>query len=505
MAVAAYPGFSDAATGKPSVKSGSRPNIIFILADDLGYGDVGFNGQTKIKTPNLDQMSRDGAVMTNFYAGAPVCGPSRVTLLYGQHTGHAPIRGNPLWTKSRKKPVMKLDDVILPKELKRAGYSTAVFGKWAMNEVFTNEETGDGTGHPFNHGFDEFVGFNTHGEAHQHWPDYVWDGYKKIDFSGGEPRGNWKKRQVYADDVFTEKTVDFIERKANTDSPFFVYLNYVAPHKGYTAPDDSKKMYEGLNWPVAKGRTGHYENDVDMNTAYAGMISRMDHGVGTIMSKLKELNIADNTLVFFTSDNGHEIGWDFFNSGGPLRGKKRSVTDGGIRAATVAVWPEAIQPGSKIDTSLAFWDVLPTFCEMAGITPVGETDGISFLPALQGDVANQQQHEFLYWEFNEMDGPLQAIRFREYKAMRYWDTKKRVLGPVKLYNIKNDLSESKDLAKTMPELANEALKMINSARTEHPEWTLELRPRVAKKRAAALRAMEKLKEERKKKEGGKKK
>ena len=190
-----------------------RPNIILILADDLGFSEVGFNGQKKIRTPHLDAMAEAGALMTNFYAGAPVCGPSRSTLLYGQHTGHAPIRGNPKWTVDGKSPVMRADSTLLPKELKRAGYTTAVFGKWGMNEVITDAATGDGEGHPFRQGFDEFVGFNTHIEAHFHWPDYVWDGLKKIDLSGGTRGGNWRNKTTYGDKLFTEKTLDFIDRK----------------------------------------------------------------------------------------------------------------------------------------------------------------------------------------------------------------------------------------------------------------------------------------------------
>ena len=454
-------------------KSG-KPNIIFILADDLGYGDVGFNGQTKFKTPNIDLMTENGATMTNFYAGAPVCGPSRATLLYGQHTGHAPIRGNPSWTKSGKAPVLKADDVLLQKELKRAGYNTAVFGKWAMNENLK-----ENSGHPLKQGFDEFVGFNTHLEAHYHWPDFVWDGEDKVDLSGGTPGGNWKNRLTYADDLFTEKALDYIDRKAGSD-PFFLYLNYTAPHKGYTSPEDSKKQFEELDWPVAKGKKGHYEMDPDMNTAYAGMISRMDGYVGEIFAKLNEKEIASNTLVIFTSDNGHEISWDFFDSGGGLSGKKRSVTEGGIRMPTALVWPGVAKPGSTIDTPLAFWDVLPTFCDIAGVTPSGETDGLSFYPALKGDMDNQKEHEYLYWEFNESKGPMQAIRFKNWKAIRYWKKKTKSMGPIQLYNISKDKGEKNNLATKMPELAGEALKMIEGARTEHPEFPLK--PKVRKKK-----------------------
>jgi len=453
-----------------------KPNIIFVLADDLGFGDVGFNGQNKFKTPNIDKMCKIGATMTNFYAGAPVCGPSRATLLYGQHCGNVPIRGNPRWSKSGKPVTLKTNDILLQKELKKAGYQTAIFGKWAMNENF---EENNNVGHPLKQGFDEFVGFNTHGEAHHHWPDFVWDGYKKVDLSGGEVKGNWKNKIKYADQLFTEKTLDYIDRKAGK-KPFFIYLNYTAPHKGYTAPAESKKKYSKLNWPIAKGKSGHYEMDRDMNTAYAGMVSSMDDFIGEIFTKLKEKNIYDNTLVIFTSDNGHEIGWDFFNSGGGLRGKKRSVTEGGVRMPTTIVWPGVVKAGVNIDTPLAFWDVLPTLCDIVDVKTEAKTDGLSFYPALKGDYKNQLQHDYLYWEFNEGRGPMQAIRFANHKAIRYWDRKKDSMGSIQLYDLNKDIGEAVDIASIKTELREKALNIFATARSEHLEFPLT--PKVRKKK-----------------------
>lgn len=450
------------------------PNIIFILADDLGYGETGFNGQQKIKTPNLDTMAREGAVFTDFYAGAPVCGPSRACLLYGLHTGNNPIRGNPTWTKSGKKPEMKPDDILISHEMKRAGYSTAIFGKWGMNEVITNPETGDGVGHPLKQGFDEFVGFNTHGEAHFHWPDYYWDGYKKIDLSGGIKKANFKNRQTYADDIFQKKALDYIDRKAGKE-PFFIYLNYTIPHLGHTAPQSSVDRYINEGWPKKRGWSGgHYEMDEEVHTAYAGMITHMDGYIGEIFFKLKEKGIAENTLVFFTSDNGHEAKYQMFDSNGPLRGKKRDVTDGGIRVPTVAVWPKEIEPGRKISTPLALWDVLPTLCEITGIKPRTKTDGISFLPAIKGNMEQQQQHDVMYWEFNEIKGPMQAIRFGNWKAIRLWNMQQQQLGPVQLYNLDTDIGEEADLSDHYPEIVKTANKLFSEVRTEHPEWPLTL-------------------------------
>jgi arylsulfatase A-like enzyme len=450
-----------------ALATAAKPNVIFILADDLGYGDAGFNGQTKIKTPHLDQMAREGAVMTNFYAGAPVCGPSRATLMFGQHTGNCPIRGNPRWTKSGKPPELRPDDVILPKEMKRAGYHTAIIGKWGLNEDLKSN-----LGHPLKQGFDEFIGFNTHLEAHYHWPDFVWNGYEKVDLSDGVPKGNWKNRTTYVSELFAEKAVEYVDRRAGKAEPFFLYLNFTIPHKGYTAPASAKKPYESLGWPVIKGKPGHYEMDKDIVTAYAGMITDMDRYVGMVRNKLKEKGIDKDTLVIFTSDNGHEWGNNFFNSGGGLRGKKRNVTDGGIRMPTAVVWPSTVKPGSRIDSPLAFWDVLPTFCDVAGITPKAKTDGISFLPALRGE--KQPQHKLLYWEFNEKAGPMQAIRFGKYKAIRLWNRKANAMGQVQLYDVTKDKSESKNLASSMPDLAQKAKKMIIDARSPNPEFPLEL-------------------------------
>ncbi len=450
------------------VVSSSMPNIIFILADDLGYGEVGFNGQDKIKTPALDSMARDGVVLSNFYAGAPVCGPSRATLLYGQHTGHCPIRGNPAWTISGNAPEMTEEAVILPELMKKAGYATAVFGKWGMNENLESN-----TGHPLKQGFDEFVGFNTHVEAHYHWPEFVWDGYAKMPLLDGGKERNFEERIRYADDVFQECALDYIERKA--DEPFFMYLCYTIPHKGYTVPYDSSDPYDGLGWPVKEGKKGHYEMDRNMVTAIAGMITRMDGYIAELRAKLEAEGIADNTLVFFTSDNGHEWMDDFFDSNGPFQGKKRSLYEGGIRMPTVAVWPDAIQKNTTISSPFAFWDMMPTLCDIAGIEPPQETGGISFYPSLRGDSARQQQHDLLYWEFNEKAGPIQAIRQGKWKAVRAWDKKKNAFKPLEIYDLEADPGEQRNLASRYPERVIRMTKAIDDSRTENAEFPLTYR------------------------------
>lgn len=469
--------------GIACLHAAEKPNIIFILADDMGYGDAGFNGQTKIETPHLDRMAKEGATFTDFYAGAPVCGPSRAALLYGQHAGLNPIRGNPRWTLSGKKPEMSKDDILISHELKRAGYATAVFGKWGMNEVFTDKSTGDGVGHPLRQGFDEFVGFNTHVEAHWHWPDYYWDGYEKVLLVPDDQlrkKANFRKRQTYADDVFQQKCLEYIERKAGKE-PFFIYMNYTIPHLGHTVPKDSSDYYKSRGWPEKKGWTDYYEMDQELHTTYAGMITRMDGYIGQILQKLHDTGIAQNTLVIFTSDNGHEANYPLFDSNGPLRGKKRDLTEGGIRAPTVATWPSTIQPGTQISTPLAFWDVLPTLAEIAGITPQAQTNGLSFYPALRGQHHKQPQHQALYWEFNEFDGPKQAIRFGNYKALRQWDNAIKQIGPIQLYDLSKDIGEANNIANEHPELVEQAQQLFNQSRTEHPEWPLTLREAAKRK------------------------
>jgi len=436
------------------------------MADDLGYGEVGFNGQTKIKTPNLDKMAEEGMNLTNFYAGAPVCGPSRATFLYGLHSGHAPIRGNPKWSINGRVN-MKPDDMILPKELKRAGYATAIFGKWGMNEDLEGD-----TGNPLKQGFDEFVGFNTHVEAHYHWPDFYWDGNEKVDLSQGETKGNFKKRYKYADDIFTEKALDFIDRKSTEKVPFFLFLAYTIPHKGYTAPAASRKVYEKLDWPKRKGVTGHYEYDDEVNSAFAGMISHMDAYIAEIRSKLVEKGVDKNTMIFFTGDNGHEYFGDFFDSNGPFTGKKRDVTEGGIRIPTVVVWPGKIKANTKLDSALALWDLYPTFCDLADVSPQINSDGISFVPALQGKRLDGLDNRVLYWEFNEGKGPQQAIRFGKWKAIRRWDSKQNQMGQLQLFDLNRDKAEKNNLAGQYPEVASEALKKMLAERTDHPNYPL---------------------------------
>ncbi len=434
-----------------------KPNIIFILADDLGWGDVGFNGQTKIKTPNIDKLAKEGIVFNNFYAGSTVCGPSRASLLTGMHTGHSTVRGNPRWTASGKPVDIKDEDITIAEELKKAGYRTGIIGKWGLAENLDK-------GKPNNQGFDYFYGFNKHLPAHHYYPDSIWENNKKVIIDGN----NWKlKKKHYVQDLFTQKAKEFVDN--NKEKPFFLYLAYTTPHFELTVPEDSKKQYLNKEWPLREMKPRHYLHDKNGHVTYAAMISRLDEHVGELMVQLKRLNIDKNTLVIFTSDNGHEydnLNKEFFNSNGPYRGRKRDLYEGGVKVPFVAKWPNIIKPSKQSNHISAFWDVLPTLCEIADIKPTTKADGISFLPSLKGSKSKQDSHEYLYWEFNESKGPIQAIRCGKWKALKYYNK------PIELYNLKKDKEETNNIAIKYPSKISKFKDLFITARTDNPEFPL---------------------------------
>lgn len=446
--------------------SASRPNIVLIMADDLAYGCVGFNGSKKIKTPQLDRMAKDGMRLDAMYAACSVCGPSRASLMFGQHLGHCKIRGNPKWSlcafEGRGAVDVEESDRLLPEYLKEAGYATGCFGKWGLNENLAANG-----GHPNKHGIDEFWGFNTHLEAHFHWPDYVWHNSEKINL--GSDGKNWREKRVYGDALFTEKCIDFITAQADAKKPFFAYLALTAPHLGNSVPKEYRELYKDEGWPHIKAWKGHYRHDDGQNEAYAGMVSHIDAMVGLVRDKLESLGIAENTLVLFTSDNGQEWGKEFFNQESPFSGGKRSLNEGGIRMPTLAWWPGTVKAGSFSDQPLAFWDMMPTFCELVGSATPENTDGISFVPLLAGKEM-QKEHEYLFWYFNEKDGPMVAVRFGKWKAIRLWDANKNVLGNITLYDLSLDPAEKKDLADQYPELAEQAAGYMKKAWVDDPNF-----------------------------------
>lgn len=459
--------FSSNATETP--KKDKKPNIIFIMADDLGYGDIGPYGQTKTRTPNLDKMAAEGMVFTNHYAGSTVCMPSRASLLTGYDQGHASVRGNPVWTESGKPVNLKRHEITVATELKRVGYKTAIIGKWGLSEGVDNENM------PSEHGFDHFLGYKEHRHAHHYYWDTLYHNNKPYILE----KNNYALKQgKYTHDVFVNDALSYVEREK--DNPFFLYLALTIPHLELTVPKESKEPYLKLGWPKRKMNTkGHYKNDEEGNTTYAGMISRMDRDLGKLFNKLKELGIDDNTVVVFTSDNGPEYEKKdrFFNSNGALRGGKRDLYEGGIRIPFIVKYPGKIAPGSKSNHISAFWDFLPTACELVGITPTHkDLNGISLVPELFGNHKQQQKHDYLYWEFNEKHGPIQAIRKNNWKLV--WKLEEKP----ELYNLSTDIGETQDLALQEPEKLNKMLTLLKSARTEHAEFPLTTRAVALQKR-----------------------
>lgn len=446
------------ASGKNTPEDQERkPNIIYIMADDLGYGDVGFNGQTKIKTPNIDRLAKEGMIFRKHYSGTAVCGPSRAALMTGINTGHAHVRELSAWTASGKAIDMAADEVTVAQELKRVGYATAIIGKWGLDE-------GNGTGNTLDHGFDFFYGYKTHTEAHHYYPPYIWVNREKVVLAQNQTA---EKKGEYSNDAFTRKALDYI--RANKSKPFFLYLPYTVPHNEITVPQDSKKPYEKMGWPLKPMKPGHYYHDPEGNTTYAGMVSRLDRYVGEIMAELRKQGIDDHTLVVFTSDNGPAFNNKFFNSTGPFRGQKLTLYEGGIRVPFAARWPGKIKPNSITSHASAFWDFLPTVCDIVKINPTKHVDGLSYLPTLLGNPSKQKLHDFLYWEINENQGPIQAMVMGKWKGILTYEQ------PFELYDLNADIKETKNLAAWYPEVVEEMKGAMRRTRTENPEFPLTKR------------------------------
>jgi len=454
-----------ASADSDTIRQAKRPNVIYILADDLGYGDLGSYGQSKIKTPNLDAMAKQGIRLTQHYAGAPVCGPSRASLLTGLHAGHSPIRGNPVWTNSGEPVDLTSSDVTIGNMMQNNGYRTAIIGKWGMSESL-EEDNQHLPSMPNQQGFDYFYGLKAHLDAHHYYWHRLFENNQSFVL---EDNDYLKNEGVYIHDLFTDKALDYIGDQS-TDQPFFLYLSYTIPHLALTVPQDSKQQYLDLGWPKRMMDTeGHYRNDAEGNVTYAAMVSRMDRDIGRLLNALKAKGLDDNTLVIFASDNGHEYDKGFFDSNGPLRGRKRDLYEGGIRVPFIARWPGVIQPNTASDHVSAFWDMMPTLCELAGNKGCPKTDGISIVNTLTGR-GEQQQHAYLYWEFNERQGPIQAVRRGDYKLV------KRYQKPIELYDLSVDLAEQNNIANEHEEVVLNLQELMQTARTAHPEFTLRKLP-----------------------------
>lgn len=425
-----------------------KPNIIFVLADDLGYGDLGCYGQEVIQTPHIDRMAAEGMRFTRHYAGSTVCAPSRACFLTGQHTGHVHVRGN---GDHQLRPSPQ--DRTVAEYLQEAGYHTAMIGKASTGCITTPEQ-------PNAKGFDHFFGYLTHRGAHHYFPEKLYHNGQAIHY----PENERHEGSHYSHDLFLEDTMRYLEE--HRDGPFFLHWSMQIPHASLYAPEDWMAKYRG-QFEEEPTEQGHYRSEEEPRTTFAAMVSRMDWEVGQLMDKLQELGIAENTLVLFSSDNGamHEGGHDrfFFDSSGPLKGGKRDLYEGGIRVPLIAWWPGRIAAGAESDHVSAFWDFLPTACDVAGIEAPEGLDGLSYLPTLLDEQDAQEQHDHLYWEFHEQNGK-RAVRFGDWKAVQV-RMAERPFADIELYNLAEDLAEAHDVAQDHPEIVERARELMNTAHT----------------------------------------
>ena len=462
-----------------------KPNIVFILADDLGYADLACYGQTKIRTPHIDRLAAEGMRFTRFYAGASVCAPSRCVLMTGKHTGHCRVRGNaPLVERARQ--TLRRDDVTVAALLQRAGYATALVGKWGLG-------MDDMPGQPLKQGFDFFFGYLDQVHAHNYFPDYVWRNTEKV-MLPNEVRailcgknGAWgtggiaTRRVAYSPKLMLDEALGFIQR--NQSRPFFLYFATTIPHANNEA---AKELGNGAEVPDL----GVYRDESwpEPDKGYAAMITYLDAQVGAILTRLKQLGLDDNTLVIFSSDNGPEMreftGYDttFFKSARGLRGFKRDNYEGGIRAPLIARWPDKIKAGCVSEHVGYFGDFLATASELAEVAPPSGLDSISFLPALLGRRDQQKQHQWLYWEYHSGRATSQAVLLDgRWKGIR----NESRAAPLELYDLRADVAETQDIASRHPEIIGKMEAHLKTAREDSPNWPLrDARSAVGAQRAA---------------------
>ena len=471
-----------------AANNSSKPNIIFILCDDMGYGDLGCYGQKYIQTPNLDRMAQEGMLFTQAYAGSPVSAPSRASLMTGQHTGHTHVRGNKEYWKNVPAVAYGInkdfsvvgqepydeDHIILPEVMKKNGYITGVFGKWAGGYEGSCST-------PDKRGVDEFYGYICQFQAHLYYPNFL-NRYSKEEGDIGVVRivmedninypmfgDDYKKRSQYSADLIHQKAMEWID-KQDGKQPFYGFFTYTLPHAELAQPNDSilkgykKHFFRDKTWGGSEG--SRYNAVEHTHAEFAGMITRLDSYVGEVLRKLKEKGLDDNTIVIFSSDNGpHEEGGadpEFFGRDGKLRGLKRQCHEGGIRIPFIVRWPGRVSAGMVNDHQLAFYDVMPTFCELMGDKAFPKKyinkkikkdcfDGISFASTLLGDDGKQQKHDFLYWEFHETDQI--GVRMGDWKLL----VKK---GTPYLYDLSNDVHEDHNIAAAHPDIVKQMKEII---------------------------------------------
>ena len=429
-----------------------QPNFIYIMLDDAGYGDFSCYGQKLFKTPNIDKMAAEGQKMTQYYSGSTVCAPARCSLMTGLHTGHCLVRGNREVQPEGQAPLPK-DIQTLPRVLSKGGYQTGMFGKWGLGAPGSTSD-------PAEH-FDTFYGINCQRQAHTFYPTHLWDNKKKVPLDG----------ETYSHSLIANKTLEFIKKAGRSDKPFFAYVPFTIPHAAMQAPEEYVAPFreQFKEFEDVIGRYSHGTRVKNPVAAFAGMMTLVDEDIGRILQLLKELDIDENTFVLLTSDNGPHLEGGhkakFFDSNGPLTGHKRDLTEGGIRVPTIAWWPGTISAGSTNDHISAFYDILATYTELAGIE-APKNDGISFAASLRGDC--QPKHEYLYWEFHSRGGA-QAVRMGKWKGIRKGIFKDQD-APVLLYNLDEDLAEEKNIAAEHPEIAAKLRKYMDEAHEPNPAF-----------------------------------
>jgi arylsulfatase A-like enzyme len=437
-----------------------RPNIIFVLADDLGYGDLSCYGQKRIETPHIDRLAKEGMRFTDFYAGCTVCAPSRCVLMTGYHMGHCYVRGN-AGQQNREAQILRDQDVTAAEVLKKAGYATSLCGKWGLGEEGS-------VGTPNKQGFDYFFGYLNQHHAHNYYPAYLFQNEERyplkniVPGSGPFGSGVASKKLEYSADLITSEALKWVEQ--NKDRPFFLYYAPTIPHANNEAGQEGMEVpdlgqYADKDWPPQQ-------------KAHAAMISRLDRDVGRLLDLLKRLKLDDHTLVFFSSDNGpHREGGndpEFNDSNGPLKGIKRDLTEGGIRVPFIARWPGKIKASTTGAFAGTFQDMLPTFAELADATAEvpKDIDGLSIVPTLLGQSTKQRQHDYLYWAFYERGGA-QAARAGRWKAVQQ-PTK----SAVRLYDLQTDLGEEHDVAAEHPEIVAKLTESMRAAYRPNDNWKL---------------------------------